>query len=45
MLAVGVFLVVLGMIGVALTYSFTLIALFWLGLIALAAALGQLLEA
>jgi len=44
-LAVGVFLVVLGMIRVALTCSFTLIALFWFGLIALAAGLGQLLEA
>lgn len=45
MLAVGVFLVVLGLIGVAFAYSFTLIALFWFGLIALAAGLGQLLEA
>jgi len=45
MLAVGVFLVVLGLIGVALSYSFTLIALFWFGLMALAAGLGQFIEA
>lgn len=45
MLGIGVFLVLLGMIGITLSYSFTLIALFWFGLIALAAGLGQLLEA
>ena len=38
-------MVVLGLIGFTLAYMFTLVALFWFGLIALAAGLGQLLEA
>jgi uncharacterized membrane protein HdeD (DUF308 family) len=45
MLAVGLFLILLGLMGVTLSYSFTLVALFWFGLMALAAGLGQLLEA
>ena len=44
MLAVGLVQVAIGVIGLTMAYSFTLIALFWFGLLAVIAGIGQLLD-
>lgn len=45
LLALGIFMIALGVIGLGMTYSLTGIVLFWIGILAIAAGLGQLLDA
>ncbi|GAA4748190.1 HdeD family acid-resistance protein [Sphingomonas daechungensis] len=45
LLALGVALVAMGLIGLGMTYRLTTIAIFWIGVLAFIAGVGQLLDA
>lgn len=45
LLALGLLMIALGVIGLGMTYRLTSIAIFWVGVLAIIAGLGQLLDA
>jgi uncharacterized membrane protein HdeD (DUF308 family) len=45
LLALGIFMIVLGVIGLGMSYVLTTIVLFWIGILAILAGAGQLLDA
>lgn len=45
LLALGVFMIALGVIGLGMTYTLTTIVLFWIGILVILAGAGQLIDA